>query len=85
MKTGEEETRVEADRAFVSMSWEEDTRHTVLLGTTLEEFGRTSRIYAGYWTVHNSQPYNHVCGGGRPFSAVCLNTDCGQVLEKMTT
>ena len=79
------EDKIKASWAEVSMNWEQSTRHTVQVGTTHEEIRRTRRIYTGYWTIHRSKPYNHVCGGGRPFSAECLNSNCGQTLDKLTT
>ena len=74
-----------ARKGIVVMSWDRETRHTVPVGTTWAEFNKTSVMYSSYWTLHNSKPCNHVCGSGRPFAAVCLNAECGQQLEKMTT
>jgi hypothetical protein len=70
---------------FVSMCWTEDTRHTVPLGTSAEEFRQTQIIYVCYWMIHNSKPSRYVTGSGRPFAAVCLNSGCGQELAKITT
>jgi hypothetical protein len=84
MTTGKE-SRSRAEPGFVSMCWTSDTRHTVPLGTSSEEFRRTRIIYVCYWMIHNSKPSRYVTGTGRPFASVCLNAACGQVLEKITT
>ena len=80
----DEQTEWSKRTGIVRMSWDENTRHTVPLGTTWKEFQRTWVMYASYWTLHESRPYNHICGSGRPFAPVCLNGKCGQQLEKMT-
>jgi hypothetical protein len=84
MDTTDTTNNIRARRGYVSMSWSEGTRHTVPIGTTVEQFRKNSNIYVCYWTVHNSRPKRYVCGGGRPFANVCLNSNCGQQLEKLT-
>ena len=59
-----EQARWSERTGIVTMDWDENTRHTVPLGTTLEEFRRTKIMYASYWTLHDSRPYNHICGSG---------------------
>jgi hypothetical protein len=66
----------------VSMTWHLNTRHTVPLGKTSEEFDERTMVYGSYWTMtEDGTPYSNVTGGGRPFWAVCIK--CGQEMEKV--
>ena len=80
----DEQTEWSKRTGILRMNWDENTGHMVPIGTTWKEFRKSCVMYVSYWTLHESRPYNHICGSGRLFASVCLNRKCGQLLEKTT-
>jgi hypothetical protein len=57
---------------IVSMCWNDNQRHSVPKGVTLQEFVKHHTKYYAYYVVHDDKVLHFHMGSGRPFATCCM-------------